>query len=872
MPQQTLPNLRNREARVNWISKFRGWILAALLLGLWLWLCGPMITGSVVCGFRDSAFWYYPMFEWIDSQWAAGEVPLWNPFCNFGVPLVADGSSSVLYPGKLVFCFRFLSFPARYGLYLAGHILLAGAGTFWFSRILKANLAGASLAAISYAIGGTVLFQVANVIYLVGAAWLPVALGCVWLMIKTGRWQWAVAAGVVCALMILGGDPQMVYHVGLIAAATGPSCLWRSRRRQKVSANQVNSIKAGYDLRFFLGSLAILVATTIVLSLVQLWPSIEWSQLSERTSPTTAVNVYSAIGKDVNQSAASLFGPPQPGTIMHHAYQFSLPPWSLTELFWPNVSGKIHPVHQRWTDGLRGVDRIWIPSLYAGFLTLWLAITGMKFIGRSRRAWLTRVGLFFCVASFGWYGIGWWVNEVLRIESQSQIVGPQVGGLYWAMSLLLPKYYSFRYPAKLIVVAMLCLCVLAGVNLRRWRLDFSRTWMVFFALVSIVGIASLMLGLHNSFFDKVPDDGLYGPFDDSGATRQLIFSFVHSLVVLGTALIVFCLANRTDRLSMAVWSVVLITSFDLVIANRWLLTELPSKTFTESIDSLELLDRQLAARAAAHPGNSPPTIYRPGGAAFIPHQWRLDTSPNRHQEIVQWQRRTLFLQFHLRHRVRLIGSASSIWPEQYQRLLEHIEHEKALLKELCDGEIVSKIIDRESSRRIGHQAKQVRTETGEVAIDWYPTQQPIVFVMDDRASIPKQEKAQPRRGFPQPSELGSCELTNFGINEVRAIIESDNHSHAPWVVMNQLHDGNWIAKIKNLKTGTQHTEPLVELTDCFQGVQIEPGQYEITFQYYPIKFWIGAWLSGIGWLGLAIGWGFLTLRSRRNKKSPSAIP
>ena len=48
-----------------------------------------MMTGQNVVGFRDSAYLYYPLFKWIDAQWAAGEVPLWNPYCNVGMPVVA---------------------------------------------------------------------------------------------------------------------------------------------------------------------------------------------------------------------------------------------------------------------------------------------------------------------------------------------------------------------------------------------------------------------------------------------------------------------------------------------------------------------------------------------------------------------------------------------------------------------------------------------------------------------------------------------------------------------------------------------------------------------------------------------------------------
>ena len=101
----------------------------AMLIGsIWLWMFWPMISGQTVCGFRDSAYLYYPLFKWIDSVWASGEIPLWNPYCNYGLPVVGDGSSSVFYPGKLIFLCRFLSYPSRYGIYLSIHVLIAAVG------------------------------------------------------------------------------------------------------------------------------------------------------------------------------------------------------------------------------------------------------------------------------------------------------------------------------------------------------------------------------------------------------------------------------------------------------------------------------------------------------------------------------------------------------------------------------------------------------------------------------------------------------------------------------------------------------------------------------------------------------------------------
>ena len=102
------------------------------------------------------------------------------------------------------------------------------------------------------------LFQVTNVIYLVSAAWFPWAMICILQMVQTKHLKWALGLAMVCAMMILGGDPQMVYHVGLISAVTlGVRCVQTHK-----------SLDLERRLGWWRGLIlmAVLVATTSVLS------------------------------------------------------------------------------------------------------------------------------------------------------------------------------------------------------------------------------------------------------------------------------------------------------------------------------------------------------------------------------------------------------------------------------------------------------------------------------------------------------------------------------------------------------------------------------------------------------------------------------
>src|SRR5262245_13766677 len=73
-----------------------------------------------VLAFRDAGNFFYPLFEWQCQEWRAGRIPLWNPYDGLGVPVLADSTSSVLYPGKLLFALPF-DFATRFNLYVMGH-------------------------------------------------------------------------------------------------------------------------------------------------------------------------------------------------------------------------------------------------------------------------------------------------------------------------------------------------------------------------------------------------------------------------------------------------------------------------------------------------------------------------------------------------------------------------------------------------------------------------------------------------------------------------------------------------------------------------------------------------------------------------------
>jgi hypothetical protein len=76
----------------------------------------------------------YPWKKFILESLHAGEIPLWNPYQFAGVPFLAAGQSSALYPFSIIY--YLLPLPRAYGVFTVVQFFLAGLFTYIFLRAL----------------------------------------------------------------------------------------------------------------------------------------------------------------------------------------------------------------------------------------------------------------------------------------------------------------------------------------------------------------------------------------------------------------------------------------------------------------------------------------------------------------------------------------------------------------------------------------------------------------------------------------------------------------------------------------------------------------------------------------------------------------
>ena len=912
--------------------------------------------------FRDAAHYYYPLFEFTADQWANGEIPLWNSYENLGVPLGADVTASVFYPGKLLFGLP-LDYSRLYKLYISAHVLAAAATAYVLARRWKVSRDGAGLAAIGYAFSGNVLYQYCNVVFLVGAAWLPLAVLAADRALAGRSIRWALALGVVLAMITLGGDPQMAYHCGLLTVMYAICLWWRDPSRPKTtltrSASEVGELSP--RLRFGLvcnvsnltGSgmdpaappqtvrsktVLILIAVTcgLALSAVQVLPSLEFNRLGHRRITSVVRNVWEVApyllhdrsspatgesplkkGTGTSQQRVSseeeaswldglLCRNIEPGAHQEHAYHFSVGPWRLAEYAWPNFGGRQFPVHRRWMEVIPAEGRLWVPSLYMGVLPLVLAVASLRFRRTDPRTqWMSWTVVLSVAAAFGWYGLGWLLREIRGAAgadlSQPWPIGEPVGGIYWLLTVLLPGYVNFRYPAKWLVVAALGLSILAAGGWDRVHSGNSsriRPAVLSLATVSLLGalLALAARPFWHQWLAGVEPDALFGPLDTVGAANDLLRAFAHTALVSGLCWWLIGWGRNGRRFAGP--AMLILVAVDLAVANGWMVASTPADAWTNT----PKLATVIKAARTESPDSGPYRVYR--RPIWMPPSFKVASSGNRMAEAVRWDRDTLWPKYNLRPRIPVAEVHGAMMPYDYQILLREMRRrgvdsvpDQADLAWLNVEHAITRDVDRGSSLSpsenlgpldrfpedvslgnnprafprawIVHRVElmrpidpddshQVRRRTGDV---FWPQDKrrdlrltAVVEETEDRAPFsvnPPRQSAEAEMPAPGQGEIDSEYCRVVSHEPLRVELESRLTRPGLVVLCDQFCPG-WRLEVESAGRDSE-TVPILRTNRVMRGAWLPSGKHRLVWTYRPISFRVGAAVSTISWLVLAIG-------------------
>ncbi|PQO42943.1 YfhO family protein [Blastopirellula marina] len=831
--------------------------LAALLF---LFFGSALIRGESFV-FRDAAHFYYPLFAYVQSVWGEGRFPLWNPYDGVGMPLLAEPSASVFYPGKLIFALP-ISFPAALRWYVVLHFALAYLATYNAARRLGVSRSAAILAAVSYSFGGYVVATHANVIFLVGAAWAPLALlAGIRLAADQVKPSAAPLLAFSLAMMILGGDPQAAFHLALVAGVYFLGRHVRLLRTPLLFARRAAPLAAAIGL-------------AAGLSAVQILPTVEWAARSRRALVDQPRTVYSYAQQKLTRddvSAAVLLGKVEQGTQERESYQFSLGPWRWPELIWANFTGKMYPENHRWADAIPAEGRVWAPSLYVGVTSLALALIGACSCWRQPLGKLligmTAIGV---LGSLGWYGLGWLLIELrhdLGLNNDAPLpFGEPLGGVYWLLNILVPGYASFRYPAKLWLLAALAGSLLVGFGFdAELKRQFRWLTRAMLALAAMSGAAALAVTLARDSIlaglPQIPPNLLFGPLDAAAGLAEMQTGMLQAVIVACCVAILLCIPyNRATLLAPLLIAIVAI---DLYVGLGWTVATMPDYAWSQNRYGENY---QESAR-----------WYRNLTANDYPPEFAEQGSPQRQFEGLYFDRMTLFPRYHLLERVGSIAPSNSLAPADYSVLLAEM---KSQLKpdQFAPQLSAAGLIDFDRSTPEGQvlidDSLEGVTPMTWVAADWrhFP-------IADQRSRSSWREAAdvvlrrQPRQAILHGEEESSLPMAKV---EEELVAEADYRriaddvieanvslSRPAYLIVQEYYDPGWIAEIDNV--GSSKTmRPTERANLIFQAIPLPAGQHRVTLRYRPASFTRGLTLTLISLTAL-IAWGATATQLRRRE-------
>ncbi len=157
-------------------------------------------------GFDESVYLLLaPYYHLVASYWRDFQLPLWDPYCGWGLPLLGDIQTAVFSPFRLIFALN----PSlyQYNFLLVLEVACAAAGTYVLARHLQTSKSAALFASITYGFCPLVLYYL-ELISGTSSVLLP---WIFWVFIRLGSQpslKRAVFCAVFCAVFIASGHPE----------------------------------------------------------------------------------------------------------------------------------------------------------------------------------------------------------------------------------------------------------------------------------------------------------------------------------------------------------------------------------------------------------------------------------------------------------------------------------------------------------------------------------------------------------------------------------------------------------------------------------------------------------------------------------------
>jgi O-antigen/teichoic acid export membrane protein len=354
-----------------------------------------------------------------------GQMPLWNPHLFAGVPFLAAGQHSALYP--LSALFYILPITQAYGWFTIVHLFLAALFMHIFLRTIGVGRLGSTIAGITYALSLFVIVSVDFPMVVAAIAWLPLVLAMTEMAIRSQEAAKVTSlpipqllgGALALGVQFLAGHAEMSYYVvivtGFYAACRLGFFWWRERATRRA-----------LSLALLLGAMVALGAS---LASVQLIPFLELARVNFRQGSASYREIIGwayPLRQVITFAIPDFFGNPS-----HHGY------FDVVARQWTPVTQNTHG--QPISTIFWGIKNYVEAGSYVGLLPILLTIVAVL-RRRGRYVWIFTclAGLSFLL-SFGF-------------------------PLYALLYHLLPGYNQLHTPFRWVFPYTVSMAVLAGLG------------------------------------------------------------------------------------------------------------------------------------------------------------------------------------------------------------------------------------------------------------------------------------------------------------------------------------------------------------------------------------------------------------------------
>jgi O-antigen/teichoic acid export membrane protein len=384
----------------------------------------------------------------------AGQIPLWNPYIFAGLPFLAAGQHSALYPFSVLF--YVLPIARAYGYFTVLQLFLAGLFAFIYARVIGLGRLGAAVTAITYMFSAFMIVSVVFTMIIAAAAWLPLLLAMIELIIKKAEDRtfpprlggnegghsppllYVVFGAIALGFQLLAGHIEISYYVLLVMAFYAAIRLWQSANQQTRTSppkrcpelvEGVGGTEGGHRVGRAIFWLVVMVILGLALGAVQLIPLYELVSSSFRQSSASYQQVVGwayPLRRLIAFLVPDFFGNPS-----HHSYfdVFNRQAVTVTRNYYGDAINTIYWGIKNYVEG----------GSYLGILPLLLALIA---VFRRRNKYV-------------------WIFTTLAAISLAFVFGTP---LYALLFYLLPGVKQLHSPFRWIFPYTLSVAVLAGIG------------------------------------------------------------------------------------------------------------------------------------------------------------------------------------------------------------------------------------------------------------------------------------------------------------------------------------------------------------------------------------------------------------------------